>query len=177
VLIDGKDEGRDDRPADDTQSIDLPRLEIQIEALTRRTLGTRSGNGSFIRLVVQAEETSVGGRIGVGGSVGTGRSEIVLEFPRRGPVFIGHKDHPFLIIIERKGPRLIFHDEWAIQPIRVHRMKVSMPKGCSGWVSSKVVFHLALGWNGALILGWEPVRVRRPALMEPVPVNLGRKTR
>ena len=52
MLIDGEDEGRDYRPADDTEPIDLPGLEVQIESLARRTPGTRGGNRGFIPLVV-----------------------------------------------------------------------------------------------------------------------------
>jgi len=175
MLIDGKNEGRDDRPADDTEPIDLSWLKVQIEPFAGRTPGTGTGNGCFILLVVQTQKTSSGGRIGTREPTGVGCTELVFELPRRAPVFISQKDDPLLIVLEGEGPWLILNDKRAMQPIQTHGVKVSVPESRSRRVGNEIVFHLFLSRNGALVLGGEPVRVRGSALMNPVPMNLGGK--
>ena len=54
-------------------------------------------------------------------------------------------------------------------------MKVSVPEGRPSRLGSETILHLPLGWNSALVLGWEPVGVRSSTLVDPVPMNLSNK--
>ena len=91
-------------------------------------------------------------------------------------VFIAQKDDQLFVVLEGEGPGFVFNDQRAVQSVRSHGMKMTVPERGPTRIRSEFVLHLAPRRNGALAYGRGPIGVGSSTLVDAVPINLSSKT-